>query len=92
MQRTHGIKRDANKALGEKADFPSVCENCLPESAFVMMMKEDLGAECKMVSMTLPAFMHSPQNANASSAHSAPAPSQSSPGAKAGREATSRAR
>lgn len=44
------IKQDLNRSGWESTDFPSVCENCLPENPYVKMLKEDYGAECKMVS------------------------------------------
>lgn len=44
------IKHDLNRAGWESTDFPSVCENCLPENPYVQMLKEDHGAECKIVS------------------------------------------
>ena len=44
------IKHDLNRAGWETTDFPSVCENCLPENPYVQMIKEDHGAECKIVS------------------------------------------
>ncbi|RKF63527.1 Pre-mRNA-splicing factor slt11 [Erysiphe neolycopersici] len=42
------IKQDLNRSGWETTDFPSVCENCLPETRFVQMLKEDHGAECKI--------------------------------------------
>lgn len=44
------IKQDLNRSGWETTDFPSVCENCLPENPYVQMLKEDYGAECKIVS------------------------------------------
>lgn len=44
------IKQDLNRSGWETTDFPSVCENCLPENPYVKMLKEDYGAECKLVS------------------------------------------
>ncbi|KAI9933508.1 hypothetical protein ASPWEDRAFT_114418 [Aspergillus wentii DTO 134E9] len=43
-----GIKQDLNRSGWETTDFPSVCENCLPENPYVQMIKEDHGAECKI--------------------------------------------
>lgn len=43
------IKQDLNRSGWETTDFPSVCENCLPENPYVQMIKEDYGAECKIV-------------------------------------------
>lgn len=37
------IKQDLNRSGWETTDFPSVCENCLPETRFVQMLKEDHG-------------------------------------------------
>ena len=48
------IKHDLNRSGWESTDFPSVCENCLPENPYVQMIKEDHGAECKIVSFTHP--------------------------------------
>jgi pre-mRNA-splicing factor RBM22/SLT11 len=45
------IKQDLNRSGWESTDFPSVCENCLPENPYVKMLKEDYGAECKLVSI-----------------------------------------
>ncbi|KAJ4865359.1 RNA recognition motif domain-containing protein [Trichoderma breve] len=42
------IKQDLNRSGWETTDFPSVCENCLPENPMVKMLKEDYGAECKL--------------------------------------------
>ncbi|KAL4762056.1 Pre-mRNA-splicing factor ECM2 [Aspergillus foveolatus] len=42
------IKQDLNRSGWETTDFPSVCENCLPENPYVQMLKEDYGAECKI--------------------------------------------
>lgn len=42
------IKQDLNRSGWESTDFPSVCENCLPENPYVKMLKEDYGAECKL--------------------------------------------
>ncbi|KGQ09791.1 Pre-mRNA-splicing factor slt-11 [Beauveria bassiana D1-5] len=42
------IKQDLNRSGWESTDFPSVCENCLPENPYVKMVKEDYGAECKL--------------------------------------------
>ncbi|CAG8909311.1 unnamed protein product [Penicillium egyptiacum] len=42
------IKHDLNRSGWESTDFPSVCENCLPENPYVQMIKEDHGAECKI--------------------------------------------
>lgn len=43
------IKQDLNRSGWESTDFPSVCENCLPDNPYVQMLKEDHGAECKVV-------------------------------------------
>lgn len=43
------IKQDLNRSGWESTDFPSVCENCLPDNPYVQMLKEDHGAECKIV-------------------------------------------
>ncbi|KAJ6442417.1 pre-mRNA splicing factor slt11 [Purpureocillium lavendulum] len=43
------IKQDLNRSGWETTDFPSVCENCLPDNPYVKMIKEDYGAECKLV-------------------------------------------
>ena len=45
------IKQDLNRSGWESTDFPSVCENCLPDNPYVKMLKEDYGAECKLVSL-----------------------------------------
>jgi pre-mRNA-splicing factor RBM22/SLT11 len=38
------IKQDLNRSGWETTDFPSTCENCLPENPYVQMLKEDYGA------------------------------------------------
>lgn len=45
------IKQDLNRSGWESTDFPSVCEKCLPDNPYVKMLKEDYGAECKLVSL-----------------------------------------
>lgn len=45
------IKQDLNRSGWESTDFPSVCETCLPDNPYVKMLKEDYGAECKLVSL-----------------------------------------
>lgn len=47
------IKQDLNRSGWESTDFPSVCESCLPENPYVKMLKEDYGAECKLVGIPL---------------------------------------
>lgn len=42
------IKQDLNRAGWETTDFPSTCENCLPDNPYVQMIKDDHGAECKI--------------------------------------------
>jgi hypothetical protein len=42
------IKQDLNRSGWETTDFPSVCENCLPDNPYVQMLKEDFGQECKL--------------------------------------------
>ncbi|CAD6501659.1 BgTH12-01909 [Blumeria graminis f. sp. triticale] len=42
------IKQDLNRSGWETTDFPSVCENCLPETSYVKVLKDDHGAECKI--------------------------------------------
>lgn len=46
------IKQDLNRSGWETTDFPSVCETCLPDNPYVKMLKEDYGAECKLVSLS----------------------------------------
>lgn len=50
------IKKDLNRSGWETTDFPSSCENCLPDNPFVQMLKEDYGAECKICTRPFTVF------------------------------------
>ncbi|KFY88867.1 hypothetical protein V498_06636 [Pseudogymnoascus sp. VKM F-4517 (FW-2822)] len=50
------IKQDLNRSGWETTDFPSVCENCLPENPFVQMLKQDYSAECKLCTRPFTVF------------------------------------
>jgi hypothetical protein len=44
------IKQDLNRSGWETTDFPSVCENCLPENNYVQMLKSDHDAVSTSIS------------------------------------------
>lgn len=44
-------KKDLNRSRGEDAEFPNMCENCLPAKVVFNCLKEANGAECKLVSL-----------------------------------------
>ncbi|KAF2097273.1 pre-mRNA-splicing factor slt11 [Rhizodiscina lignyota] len=56
MPPVNAIKHDVNRSGKESQDFPSVCENCLPDANFVQMLKEEYGAECKICSRPFTIF------------------------------------
>lgn len=41
-------KADVNQVRGDDGSFPILCETCLGENPYVRMLKDPLGAKCKM--------------------------------------------
>ena len=52
------IKQDLNRSGWETTDFPSTCENCLPENPYVQMLKEDHGAGLSENMFPIPGANH----------------------------------
>ncbi len=50
------IKQDLNRSGWETTDFPSSCEACLPDNPYVQMLKENMGAECKICTRPFTVF------------------------------------
>ena len=60
------IKQDLNRSGWETTDFPSVCENCLPENPYVQMLKQDHGLECKICTRPFSVFTWKPDRTSRS--------------------------
>ena len=60
------IKQDLNRSGWETTDFPSVCENCLPENPYVQMLKQDYGLECKICTRPFSVFSWKPDRTSRS--------------------------